>query len=96
MALARDADEKMMDEARATTHGEARSLAEVAASRGWRATMQPKQQVRSELLRMYAEENVMSLRPGAKGYKSPHAWLWRDHTEGKKPPPPVQPPAEDD
>ena len=65
--------------------GDVRTLASIAASRGWRSAMPPRQQVRAELLRQHAAENAMGAEARrSKGYKSPNAWLWRDHTEGKR------------
>ena len=50
--------------------------------------MPAKQQVRAEMLRQYAVDNPMGeAARKVKGWKSPNAWLWRDHSEGKALPP---------
>ena len=78
----------MMEMALAQTVGETRTIASIAASKGWRGKLLPTQQVRVELLRRYAAENPMGDEARREqGYTSPNAWLWRDHSNGRVPEP---------
>jgi len=87
--LSKAADAKMMEAAsKPKSFGDTRTLASTAASRRWRDQMPAKQQVRAEMLRQYAVDNPMGeAARKVKGWKSPNAWLWRDHSEGKALPP---------